>query len=121
MAIRASAIKTLSEKLQLVEAKIDRLKNIERMEKTLAEYKLSLIRCRDMIDELCVGLGTTNWQLRHDGSKFLHALSLTIGDGATDPFKHVDEHNEEMRKNQEKVREAVRLQAREIVEKEMKR
>jgi len=109
--VKASALKILSLKIDDLSR---RLEPNPSSEKRLNEYKMALIRCRDMIENLYRAVPDRQFELKNEAAIFLNALSITIGDGPRMPFKHVDVHNAEMAKQQATVRRTAETRAKEV-------
>jgi len=127
MAIRTSAVDKMSKEIQVLQRNILQLINevnlinskngkqkIENAERNVAEYKLALIRCRDVIEDLWRNTPDKDFELKQETAIFLSALSFTIGDSGRSLFKDADTHNSEIRAQQAKVREAAEKRAKEV-------
>jgi hypothetical protein len=129
MAIRANALRSFSAQIESLERKIEgivlawmefdranhkKFNQLERVEKRVNEYKMALIHCRDMIEDLMRLVPKEKFEAINDAAIFMDALSLSIGDGPRTPFKHVDVHNAEMAKQQAMVRRTAEAKAKEV-------
>jgi len=129
MAIRANALRSLSAQIESLERKIEgivlawmefdranheKFNQLEKTEKRVNEYKMALIHCRDMIEDLMRLVPKEKFEAINDAAIFMDALSLSIGDGPRTPFKHVDVHNAEMAKQQATVRRTAEARAKEV-------
>jgi len=112
--VKASALKILSLKIDDLSRRLEPNPSSETIQKRLNEYKMALIRCRDMIENLYRAVPDRQFELKNEAAIFLNALSLTLGDGFTMPFKRVDEHNKELVKSQIEVADQAKARAKEV-------
>ena len=127
MAIRASSVDKMSQEMKVLQRNISQLINevnlinsknvkykVDDAERTVSEYKLALVRCRDVIEDLWRNTPDKDFELKHETAIFLSALSFTIGDSGRTRFKDADTHNSEIRAQQAKVRETAETRAKEV-------